>query len=120
MTEESPTAVHLTMEQKILECRRVLVDDVINRRGFERRYRPDLERMQSSYMTWGNESCALRRFTRAGKVWELVEFLIDGKTDLALVINFQNQKVLEFPRYLDVEVTMVDQMQETEDKLGAG
>lgn len=107
-----------TMEQKIMECRAVLQDDPINKRSFERRYRPDLERMQSSCVTWGDEICALRRFTVKAQVWELVEFLIGGLTDCALLINFQTQRILEYSRYMDAEVTMVDQMQDLKEKLG--
>lgn len=108
----------LTMEEKIKLCRAALQDDPINARVFQRRYRPDLDRMQSALIVWGDETCALRRFTVAARVWELVEFLISDKTDLALVINFQTQQILEYSRYLDAEVTMVDQIQDALDKLG--
>ena len=108
----------LTMEEKLLECRRILQDDSINKSNFERRYRPDLERLQSSCMSWGDEMCAVRRFQVSGKIWELVEYLIEGKTDCVLVINFQTKQIMEYIRYIDGEVTMVDQMQEAQDKLG--
>lgn len=121
MTEQT-SQTPLTMEQKIHECRRVLQDDLINKESFERRYRPNLERMQSSCLVWGDEMCALRRFQhndgKSARVWELVEFLIGGKTDLCLVINFQTKQILEYSRYLDGEVTMVDQIQEAKIYLG--
>lgn len=107
-----------SMEEKIHECRRVLVDDPINKRSFERRFRPDLERLQSSAVTWGDEICAIRRFTVYGRVWELVEFLIGGLTDTTLIINFQTQRILEFSRHIDAEATLVDQMQDSKEKLG--
>lgn len=106
------------MEQKIEACRRNLKVDPINQKSFERRYRPDLERLDSCALQFGRDMACLRRFTRSGKVYELVEFLIDGATDCVLLINFQTQKILEYTRYIDAEATLVDQMQDAEENVG--
>ena len=114
----APTQAPLTMEEKILAARRQLLEDPINKAGFQRRYRPDLERMESTYIVYGLDGVALRRFVIAGRVYELVEFLIDGATDCVLFINFQTQKILEYSRYVDAEVTLVDQIQTDTEKIG--
>ena len=102
----------LTMEDKIHALRRNLVEDVINKASFERRYRPNLEKMESCSLVFGKDIAALRRFQVAGRVYELVEFTLEGMTDCALCINIQTHKILEFSRYLDAEISLVDQMQE--------
>ena len=107
----------LNMEQKIEACRRNLQNDVINKRGFERRYRPDLERLESCALQFGAEMACLRRFIRSGKVYELVEFTIGGLTDCVLIINFQTQKCTEFHRYIDAEATLVDMMRDDEERI---
>jgi hypothetical protein len=106
------------MEQKIEACRRNLKLDPINQKSFERRYRPDLDNLFSCALQFGRDMACLRRFTYKGKVYELVEFLIEGATDCVLLINFQTQKILEYARYIDAEATLVDQMQDAEENMG--
>lgn len=102
------------IEERVKTLRRSLEDAPSLKVPFERRYRPDVERLQScTVVREGGGIDRLLRFTVKGKVWDLVELMGDDLlTQRALVIDFQTQKVLQFPRYIEAEITMVDLMQE--------
>lgn len=114
MEETNGVAVPISMEEKIHACRRNLIVDPINKSCFERRYRPNLDSLRSSYLEFPDASAAVVRHFQLGSFsWELVEFLIGGKTDCVLLIDHQTQKILEYSRYVDAEIALVDQIQDT-------
>ena len=96
-------------EGRIAELRRVLVDDAVNHTAFEKRYRPDIDRMQSATLQTAEDCvCYLRRLTVSGEVYEIIEFLANEVTELALAVDYQTQRISQFSRYIDAEITVVD------------
>ena len=93
------------VEKLVTELRNTLEDSPRMKVAFEKRYRPDLDKVLSAT---NPRAINLRRFIKGKKIAEYVEIQEDGNTKIALVYIGKDRRLYNFQTVLEAEIAIVD------------